>query len=251
METEGMDEQRLARVRKLLAKAENPGVTPEEAETYTAKAAELIAAYGIDRALLAEADPTSDLPGDREVELEAPYAQEKATLLWAVARPLRCQGVLRRTYSENCDGEFTKHLTMHLFGYGSDLERLELLFTSLLLQLTSGLARTPVPPGEHVAAFRRTWILGFAAAVHTRLEAAEQGAAAPADRAETGRSVALVLADRTATVERLLQETYPAVRPGRRRSLQGGGYGGGYGAGSRADLGGSRLARSGRRSLGR
>ncbi len=246
-----MDDHRLARVRKLLTKAEDPGVTPEEAEAYTAKAAELIAAYGIDRALLAEADPTTDIPGDREIELEAPYAQEKATLLWAVARPLRCKGVLRTNYSTAVGGEFTKHLTMHLFGYGSDLERLELLFTSLLLQLTGGLARTPVPPGEHVAAFRRTWILGFAAAVHTRLEAAEQRAAAPVGRAETGRSVALVLADRTATVDRLLQETYPSVRAGRHRTLQGGGFDGGYGAGSRADLGGSRLARTGRRRLSR
>ncbi|MGH3122965.1 MAG: DUF2786 domain-containing protein, partial [Streptosporangiaceae bacterium] len=40
------------RVRKLLAKAEAQGVTPAEAEALTAKAAELMARYGIDRALL-------------------------------------------------------------------------------------------------------------------------------------------------------------------------------------------------------
>ncbi len=43
---------RLDRVRKLLAKAEDDGCTPEEAEALTAKAAELMARYGIDRALL-------------------------------------------------------------------------------------------------------------------------------------------------------------------------------------------------------
>ena len=41
----------LDRVRKLLAKAEDEGCTPAEAEALTAKAAELMARYGIDRAL--------------------------------------------------------------------------------------------------------------------------------------------------------------------------------------------------------
>ena len=47
----------LAKVRKLLALAEDPAATTHEAETYTAKAAQLIADYGIDQALLAAADP--------------------------------------------------------------------------------------------------------------------------------------------------------------------------------------------------
>ena len=47
----------LTRIRKLLAKAEDPAATAAESETYTAKAAELIATYGVDRALLAEELP--------------------------------------------------------------------------------------------------------------------------------------------------------------------------------------------------
>ena len=62
---------RLARVRKLLAKAEDTAVTPQEAEAYTAKAAELMASYGIDRAMLAAADPATDVPADLVVELSA------------------------------------------------------------------------------------------------------------------------------------------------------------------------------------
>ena len=45
----------LERVRKLLAKAEDSGVTAAEAEVFNAKAAELIARHGIDAALLAAA----------------------------------------------------------------------------------------------------------------------------------------------------------------------------------------------------
>ena len=41
-----MTDNALERVRKLLAKAEDPGCTPEEAAALNAKAAELIAKYG-------------------------------------------------------------------------------------------------------------------------------------------------------------------------------------------------------------
>jgi hypothetical protein len=51
----------LARVRKLLAKAEDP-CTRAEAEAFTAKATELIAKYGVDRAMLAAQRP-SNRPG--------------------------------------------------------------------------------------------------------------------------------------------------------------------------------------------
>ena len=71
----------LARVRKLLAKAEDPACTPAEAEAFTAKATELIAKYGVDQALLAEADPARDPVGDRVVALDPPYALDKAGLL--------------------------------------------------------------------------------------------------------------------------------------------------------------------------
>jgi len=47
----------LDRVRKLLTKAEDDGVTQAEAQALTAKAAQLMAKYGIDRALLAADRP--------------------------------------------------------------------------------------------------------------------------------------------------------------------------------------------------
>jgi hypothetical protein len=64
----------LERVRKLLAKAEAAGVTPAEAQAQalTAKAAELMAKYGIDRALLAAARPETDKPGDRVIDIPNP-----------------------------------------------------------------------------------------------------------------------------------------------------------------------------------
>ena len=126
---------------------------------------------------------------------------------------------------------------MHLFGFASDLERAELLFTSLLVQAAYGLAAAPVPAREHAAAYRRSWLVGFASAVSARLREAEARAAGAA--AAGGASMALVLADRSGRVAERLAQTYPRVRTAGPRRLAGGGMSNGYAAGRAADLGGS------------
>lgn len=228
----------LVRVRKLLAKAEDPAATPQEAETYTAKASELMAAYGIDRALLAASDPSLDVVGDRVIVLDRPYAAEKADLISQVALSLGCRVVRRTRYPDG-----SKELSVHLFGHRSDLERVEILFTSLLLQAMQALARTPVPGWDHPAAFRRSWLSGFSGAVGRRLRQAERAAAGQAESrfAASGTSTALVLADRSAAVEAVRDATYPDVQPASTRRLSGSGGAQGWAAGQRADLGGARL----------
>jgi hypothetical protein len=239
----------LAKVRKILAKAEDPATTPQEAETYTAKAAELIASYGIDRALLAASAPGSDIVGDRVVVLDAPYALDKANLLSGVAIALRCQAVQRTRYDA---GE--KQLSMHLFGYDSDLARAEVLYTSLLLQATSMIRRSFAPPGENLAAYRRSWLAGFTTAVVRRLRETEDRAAQAAETAQEaqagGRSVSLVLADRSVAVRSAVESEYPHLRKAHARSLSGSGGRSGYLAGERADLGGVRVGRGARGQIG-
>jgi hypothetical protein len=246
----------LAKVRKILAKAEDPAATPEEAETYTAKAAELMATYGIDRALLAETMPDSDVVGDRVVVLDAPYALDKASLLSSVAFELRCRAVRRIRY---VGPRATKEVSIHLFGYDSDLVRVEILFTSLLLQAQTSLARTEPPPWESAAAYRRSWLAGFTAAVSRRLrdaesrarEAAEQGRATGTETGSgrSGRSVELVLVDRDRSVASAVDAEYPRLSTARSRQLSGSGSRSGWRAGQRADLGGTRVARRGRGEL--
>lgn len=228
----------LAKVRKLLAKAEDPAATEAEAETYTAKAAALVAAYGIDAALLAVADPGTDPVQDRRIPLDAPYAADKADLLAAVAMRLRCQVV--RIRSRGPDGNAW---TLHVFGHRSDLERAEVLFTSLLLQASTRMLATPVPRREHAAAYRRSWLAGFTAAVSRRLAEAERAAREDAEEraASAGSSTALVLADRDVEVLGAAESAYPHARTGRSRQLSGSGAGQGFAAGQRADLGSTRL----------
>ena len=236
----------LDRVRKLLAKAEAAGVTQAEAQALTAKAAELMAKYGIDRALLAARRPETDRPADRVIDIGNPWARVQAHLLCGLAAALRCQCViLPRT------GPGSR---IHLFGFASDIERADVLYTSVLIQMWQGLAVARPPAwAQSPRAWRRSWLLGFATAVVARVRAAEQGAAAQAahEPAGPGPSAALVLADRAAIVERTLRHAYPTTRTSR-VTYSGAGYGTGYAQGQRADIGTARVgARAGRALTGR
>jgi Protein of unknown function (DUF2786) len=233
----------LARVRKLLVKAEAAGVTPAEAQALTAKAAALMAKYGIDRALLAADRPETDRPADRVIDLGNPWARVQGHLLCGLASALRCQCViLSRT------GPGTR---IHVFGYSSDLERADVLYTSLLIQMWQGLAVTPLPDRVASArAWRRSWLLGFVTAVVARVRAAEEKAAhqAPGPETDGASRTALVLADRAEVIRRTLRHAYPVTRTAR-VTYSGNGYGTGYSQGQRADIGASRLRAGAGRSL--
>ena len=233
----------LARVRKLLVKAEATGVTTEEAQALTAKAAELMAKYGIDRALLAAERPETDRPADRVIDIGNPWARVQAHLLCGLASALRCQCVILPS-----GGPGTR---IHMFGYTSDIERADVLYTSLLVQMWQGLAVTPIPERvQNARAWRRSWLLGFVTAVVARVRTAEDGAARQAGNPAAGGSsrAALVLADRTEVITRTLRHAYPVTRTSR-VTYTGNGYGTGYSEGQRADIGASRLRATTGRSL--
>jgi hypothetical protein len=239
-------------VRKLMAKAER-AATPEEAESYTGMALRLCARHGIDAALVdarrAAHDPAADHPGAQRIPVHAPYSAAKARLLSWTAQALRCRVVLHQARGGRVDA-------VTVFGFAADRARVELLYTSLLLQACAELVRLrPVLRGESVAAYRRSWLYGFAHRVHQRLVEAEQAAADaadPAERADAGTttSVALVLADRDDRVARAFAEEFPALGRARGPLLSGSGRAAGAAAGSRADLGGTGLAGAPRRAVG-
>jgi Protein of unknown function (DUF2786) len=225
----------LDRVRKLLSKAEDEGCAPAEAEALTAKAAELMARYGIDRALLGALRPETDQPADRVFTLGNPWGDIKRHLLAGLATALRCECVQ------------TRHETgtrLHVFGYRSDLERADILFTSLLVQMARALARQAVPgAGGEARAWRRSWMLGFCSAVVARVRAAEEAAVASADTGDPSagsHGAELVLADRSLVVRQRVAATYPRLRR-TRVTYSGSGYGDGYRAGEQADIGGAKL----------
>jgi hypothetical protein len=230
----------LDRVRKLLAKAEADGVTPAEAQALTAKAAELMAKYGIDRALLAARRPETDAPSSRLVDIYNPWARVQAHLLCGLAAAMRCQCILL----PSGDGD----QRVHIFGYASDIERTDVLYTSVLVQMWHGLIATEVPARvSSVRAWRRSWLLGFAAAVTAKVQAAEERAQRIASAAgdSDGSRAALVLADRSLVIRRNVAAAYPETRTAR-LTYSGSGYGSGYRKGQQADIGAGKVrSRSG------
>jgi hypothetical protein len=243
------DEKLLDRVRKLLAKAEDEACTPEESEALTAKATELMAKYGIEQALLDATRPQADnKPVDRKFVIPNPYAAVKSNFLYNLGTAMGCTGV--RLAGRAGDG-----VVLHMFGFRSDIERAEVLYTSLLLQMAHGLAQQEVPERaqrdwagrSHVKAYRRSWMLGFVSATVARVKAAENRAKREAEQdISTGPGTALVLADRSVQVQGAMRQAYPNTRAAR-ITYSGSGYSSGYANGQRANLGGTSV---GRRSAG-
>ncbi|MEV0527144.1 DUF2786 domain-containing protein [Streptomyces sp. NPDC050439] len=156
----------LTRIRALLAKAEATGF-PEEAEALTAKAQELMARHTIDEALLASRTHAKDTPGACRIGVDAPYETAKAILLDAVATANRCRAVWNEAYGFST-----------VVGFETDLEVVELLHTSLLVQGTA--AMTKAEAGQRAGGrkrtktFRQAFLLAYANRLGARLAAAAE-----------------------------------------------------------------------------
>src|SRR4051812_3509168 len=202
-----LDQRVLDRVRKLLAKAEHPGTPVEEAQAFSAKASALMAAYAIDQALLeaattASGRPTSSTPIVRQIDVDPPYAMPRAVLLDRIARAHRVRVVI------GPDGGSGRR-QCSLVGFPVDLEVVEVLFTSLLLQASTAMLHAS-SESARPKAFRRAFLLGYADVIGARLATVKEQTDADADRARTG--TALVLADRADRVDRLLEAEFPRLR---------------------------------------
>jgi len=226
------------RVRKLLAMAEGDGVTPAEAESFTEKAATLMARYGIERAMLGALHPETDKQSGRKVSIPNPWADVRSMMLSKLAKAMRCDAVLLRARDNS--------RTVHLFGFESDLERLDVLYTSLLVQMTHALIAEDVPEylsPARIRAYRRSFLLGYAIEVGERVEAAEARAVDQSkteDATRKGKGTAMVLSDRSLAVRRAKDAQYPTLRK-MKITYSGSGYDRGQAEGRRADIGTTRV----------
>lgn len=226
MTTTSPDRQ-LARIRALLSKAEHPSTPPPEAEAMSEKAAELMARYAIDRALVDTAAAGGAAPIGRVVLVPAPYAVPKSVLLSKVASAYRVRTVVARERAG--DGR-----QCTLVGFGPDLDLVEMLFTSLLLQASTAM-RLASRDQWRVKAFRPAFLMGYAGVIGARIQAAQQRTVDD-EHPRGAVSTALVLADRQHAVDRTMAEMFPRLGRLRTSVSDGGGWHAGRVAGSRADL---------------
>ncbi|MGW0967953.1 DUF2786 domain-containing protein [Streptomyces sp. NPDC002516] len=151
----------LARIRALLAKAEATGF-PEEAEALSAKAQELMARHSIDEALLAARTHAKDTPGACRIGVEAPYETAKAVLLDAVAGANRCRAVWNEALCFST-----------VVGFEPDLEAVELLYTSLLVQATAAMTKAEAAQRaggrKRTKTFRQSFLAAYAHRIGDRL----------------------------------------------------------------------------------
>jgi hypothetical protein len=186
------DERALGKIRALLAKAESTEFA-EEAEALSARAQELMAKYSIDHALLAAEVGNKDEPAGRRLPVDNPYEAAKASLLSAVATANRCRAVRYERLGMSA-----------VIGFAADLDAVELLFTSLLVQANTAMLRAGAKRDRYgrsrTRAFRQSFLVAYAIRIGERLAGVTEDAERQAAAQAPGRSLLPVLAARDQAV---------------------------------------------------
>jgi hypothetical protein len=201
----GPEEAVLAKIRALLAKAESTGFEAES-DALTAKAQELMARHAIDDARARAERSSSERPVSRRVAIDDPYAVAKSRLLQVVAQ---ANGVRAVWYEDLA--------IMALIGFAGDLDAVEVLFTSLLLQgsramLAKGSIRDE-RGRSRTRSFRQSFLVAFASRIRERLVVAATSARHAAEH-ELATSLLPVLAGRDREVDDVVSEMFPHLYRG-------------------------------------
>lgn len=200
------DTRMLTRIRALLAKAEATGF-PEEAEALSAKAQELMARHSIDEALLAARTHAKDAPGACRIGVEPPYETAKAVLLDAVAGANRCRAVWNEAFGFST-----------VVGFEPDLEAVELLYTSLLVQATTAMTKAEAAQRaggrKRTKTFRQSFLAAYAHRIGDRLASATEG-----QEAATEGELLPVLAARDVAVADHMDRMFPETVTTRLRGV--------------------------------
>ncbi|MCT7356690.1 DUF2786 domain-containing protein [Streptomyces sp. 15-116A] len=193
----------LTRIRALLAKAEATGF-PEEAEALSAKAQELMARHSVDEALLAARTPSAQTPTACRIGVEPPYEQAKAVLLDAVATANHCRAVWNEPLGFST-----------VVGFAPDLEVVELLYTSLLVQATTAMTTAEAAQRaggrKRTKTFRQSFLAAYAHRVGTRLAAVAE--------TQVTDDLLPVLASREVAVTERLDRLFPQTTTTRLRGV--------------------------------
>lgn len=215
-----VDEKMLSRVRGLLAKAESTEF-PEEAEALSAKAQELMTRHALGRVLVDADTAAEDLPSARRLWLDTPYVDAKALLADVVARANRCKVI------------FSSWGFVTIVGDENDLDSVELLTTSLLVQATWAMVASGKQRATRSRSFRQSFLVAYATRIGERLEKATEATIAESADAER---LLPVLASHQAKVDKVFDTLFPTVQGKSVSISNGAGWHAGLAAADRAQL---------------
>ncbi len=188
----------LATIRALLAKAESTEFAAE-AEALSAKAQAMMTRHAIDEALLHAGDLDDVEVVSHRVLIDSPYPSEKVHLLSAVGRANRTRVV------------WAEELALAtVVGTPVDVDQVELLFVSLLIQSTRAMAEAgTADPGsfDRSPRFRRAFLTAYAVRIGERLSVADAETTA-----SYGAELVPVLRRQQDAVDATLQRLFPHTR---------------------------------------
>lgn len=227
---------RTQKIIALLNMAEDPNLTEAARENYRNKALELMTKWEIDEARLRARglQRTEEIITELIVIPGVPkiYADALTRMSATIIRALGARAVRYPVRGDT--------ITVQLIAFDGDVQRLETMLLSLVRQALLDFASWTRQP-DTVAVirgytamqkftYRRSFFVGFASAVHTRLMALH------AEVQETEPGTALAIQDRTTLIQNFVDQM-DGLRRGKTVKIAAGGISSGWAAGNRADIG--------------
>jgi len=150
--------------------------------------------YRIDHAMLAAEAGRKDEPVGRRLPVDNPYEAPKAHLLQEVATANRCRTIWHKPLGMSV-----------VVGFAADVDAVELLFTSLLVQADTAMLREGAKRDRHgrsrTRAFRQSFLTSYAVRIGERLTQTSDQVEEHAVAESPGRNLLPVLASRQQAVE--------------------------------------------------
>ncbi len=257
-----MDQERANKIKALLAKGNDPAATDAERELYQDKAADLMAKWQIDEAMLAhDQRVVTDAIVKRPVKLDAPkiYLDEFVHVGGAVAAGFGLMSLRTVDYVKGADGHYVVRggkivgtPRVLLIGFTADLDVIEQVIQLVHTQVTAAWNAYGAKLPRYLTAsekynVKRSFLMGFAARIEDRIRDSRKRTIAEITETH-GTGTELVLLDREAQVTLWINENLK-LGVGKAKRYTSSGMYEGMTAADNTDIGQTRVGAA-RRALG-